>query len=578
MSLIQTKNFTKTSQSVFSIPANIIHYCFLIVWLYALISISYLWFNESKVYSIPEYILLTANVFWLPAISIYFFLFSFNQKTSTENKEIAYGRLALLTTKIPKEPWEVVQNTLRGMLIQQLPYHYDVWLCDEDPNSETINWCRSNGVKISTRKGDSRYFNDTHPRKKRCKEGNLMYFYDHYGYPNYDYVIQFDADHRPNKDFALEVMKEFSDHSVGYVASPSICDSNIDQSWTVKARLFWESTLHGPIQSGANGVFTPMCFGSHYSLRIKALKEIGGIGPEIAEDFTTTAMMNAHGWKGGFARNAIAHGMGAVGVKDSMHQEYQWALVGTRAAMLVIPEIFHNFKTTIKFQSLVWILWYPALSFITSISLLFPAYAIIFNRRVMETNSLAFWILYISLNLSFIGYLMTLKANKQLRPINSWAMSWETMIFQLLQFPWILIGVVEGFYQTLIGFNPIADSQNVKITDKTASVRGIEFSYFLPHFIIIIINLLVILLFKKGPQNIGYMWFAWLNAFSYSFSVFLGVILSIYESDKTKFNLSYVFKFKLTVLTSAILFIISIISLFKLLNINFEFYQHISIR
>ncbi len=559
------KSFAISKVSVFTLTQNLIHIGYLSVWLYALYNLINIWFFNTKVYSMPEYILLTINVFWLPLISFYFFLFSFNQKQNTVERELATGRLALITTKIPKEPWDVVRSTLEGMLSQELPYKYDVWLADEDPYQETIKWCKANNVKISSRKGDPRYFNEVHPRKKRCKEGNLMYFYDHYGYENYDYVIQFDADHKPTSSFALEVMKEFSDSRVGYVASPSICDSNINQSWTVKARLFWESTLHGPMQSGSNGAFSPLCFGSHYSLRVKALKEIGGIGPEVAEDYTTTAMMNAHGWRGAFARNAIAHGMGAVGVKDSMHQEYQWALVGTRASMLVIPRIFLNFRFSMKIQSLVWMFWYPALSFVTLISLIFPIYAITTNKRVMETDSLTFWIMYICLNISFMIYLIVLKSNKLLRPHNAWAMSWETMVFQLLQFPWIVIGVIEGFLQSITGFNPLSDSKKVKITDKTASIRGINFKYFLPHFILISINMFAILAFSKSDTNQGYMWFAWINAFTYSFAVFIGVMLSIKEASDKGLNYTYIKTFWNTVLISVVFFSLSIASLLKLI-------------
>lgn len=120
-----------------------------------------------------------------------------------------------------------------------------------------------------------------------------------------------------------EVIKHFNDPAVGYVSSPSITDGNLEDSWTVLARCHWESTTHGPIQSGSNLGFAPMMFGSHYTHRIKALKQIGGIAPEYAEDHTTTMVYNASGWKGAFARHAIAHGYGAVGLGDSMLQEYQ---------------------------------------------------------------------------------------------------------------------------------------------------------------------------------------------------------------------------------------------------------------
>lgn len=549
------KTRQKIKVNVFSKLGTFFHFTFLVIWLIAFVRLAQLWFLETKVYSIPEFTLITLNVFWLPVISLYFFIYSFRQKATNPDTEPLKARLAMVTTKIPSEPLSIVQHTLLSMKSQSYPYPYDVWLCDEDPNTETIDWCYENDIKISCRKGNPNYFNSTHPRKKKCKEGNLMYFYDHYGYTDYDFTIQFDADHAPEINFAREVMKEFNDPKVGYVSTPSICDINLDQSWTVKARLFWEATLHGPIQSGANDGLAPMCFGSHYSLRVKALEEIGGIGPEIAEDYTTTAMLNAYGWKGGFAGQAIAHGMGAVGIKDSMHQEYQWALVGVRASMLIIPKIYKNFTTAIKLQSLVWIFWYPALTLVTAISLFFPLYAIITKKDIMETNSSNFWQVYLFMNFAFVIYLIVLRFKNMLRPHNAWAMSWETMIFQVLQFPWIAIGVVDGFLQVLRGYNPFTAKKKIKITDKTNSERGIDFGYFLPHFVIIAINLYAVLGFETSGYNIGYKWFAFISAFSYSFACFAGSILSIKESKGKGFiNLGYIQRNYSTILSSLVLF------------------------
>ena len=47
------------------------------------------------------------------------------------------GRVAMVVTKAPSEPWPVVRRTLEGMLRQDFPRPYDVWLADEDPDEET---------------------------------------------------------------------------------------------------------------------------------------------------------------------------------------------------------------------------------------------------------------------------------------------------------------------------------------------------------------------------------------------------------------------------------------------------------
>ena len=39
----------------------------------------------------------------------------------------------------------------------------------------------------------------------------------------------------------------------------------------------------------------PSCIGSHYAVRTHALKTIGGIGPELAEDFSTSFLLTSAG-------------------------------------------------------------------------------------------------------------------------------------------------------------------------------------------------------------------------------------------------------------------------------------------
>ena len=62
-------------------------------------------------------------------------------------------RVAMVVTKAPSEPWDLVMKTLRAMLEQSYGSPYDVWLCDEDPNEVTRQWCDQHGVHLSTRHG-----------------------------------------------------------------------------------------------------------------------------------------------------------------------------------------------------------------------------------------------------------------------------------------------------------------------------------------------------------------------------------------------------------------------------------------
>ena len=219
-------------------------------------------------------------------------------------------RTAFVVTRAPSEPWDVARATLSAMLSQDFPLPYDVWLCDERPSADVIAWCRDHGVMLASRSGVEDYHRQTWPRRTKCKEGNLAYFYDHWGYRYYDVVAQLDCDHRPTRTYLAEMVRPFSDPAIGYVAAPSVCDTNGAESWAARGRLHKEATFHGPFQLGHSDGWGPLCIGSHYAVRTRALRDIGGVGPELAEDFSTSFLLNSAGWHGAFAINAFAHGDG----------------------------------------------------------------------------------------------------------------------------------------------------------------------------------------------------------------------------------------------------------------------------
>jgi cellulose synthase (UDP-forming) len=520
----KTRQSCTPMHSIFTTKQKIISYFIFIFWLLVFVDFIFWWFTKTRPTVIWAYYLTTISIMWLPVLSLYFFIFSMRQREVKIDLEILPCRVAFIVTKIASESEELLIRTLKKMKDQDFPY--DVWIADEDPTDEMLGWCKLYNVNISTRKGEAGYHNESYPGKARTKEGNLKYFYDKFGYENYDFVSQFDADHAPEQSFLSEAIKYFNDPNIGYVSSPSITDGNLDDSWTVLARCHWESTTHGPIQSGSNLGFVPMMFGSHYTHRVKALKQIGGIAPEYAEDHTTTMVYNASGWKGAFARHAIAHGYGAVGLGDSMLQEYQWALVSVRALFFVTPMYFWKLPWQVKIQFIIWESWYPLLSVVTLISYFLPAVALKIKKSIVAVESYGFLWHYLLLLFIFIAYTIWLREIKHLRPKSSWQLSWETTIFQILQFPWILLGVLTGLWQVITR----SQSGRIKITDKNEKVKDINFLFYAPHFFIIWINLFAILSSGYVGEAFGYYWFSLVVVIVHIISLITGIILTFKES------------------------------------------------
>lgn len=212
------------------------------------------WFNGEHFTGTFRFVLNTLLVTWTSVVPAYLLFFVLQMKRVNPNLRVPMDwRVAMVTTRAPSEPFDVVKETLLAMLTQSYPH--DTWLADEDPCEEIFAWCSEHGVKISTRKNEPAYHRMTWPRRTKCKEGNLAYFYDRYGYMKYEYVAQLDADHVPEPGYLEAMLRPFVNESVGYVTAPSICDKNAITSWSARGRLFAEAIMHGPLQAGySNGL------------------------------------------------------------------------------------------------------------------------------------------------------------------------------------------------------------------------------------------------------------------------------------------------------------------------------------
>jgi cellulose synthase (UDP-forming) len=358
-------------------------------------------------------------------------------------------RVALVVTKAPSEPFDVVRTTLRAMLTQDTERAYAVWLADERPDDETIAWCASNGVNVSTRFSIDDYHRSSWPRRTKSKEGNLAYFYDTYGYEMYDVVAQFDADHVPTPSYLEMILRPFADETVGYVAAPSICDANVKTAWTVRARLYKEATLHGVLQAGCNGGFAPVAIGSHYAVRTAALKAIGGIGPELAEDYSTSFLMNSGGWSGVFAIDAEAHGDGPESFGEMITQELQWSRSLATIAVRYARGRWRTIPWAARLRLGFALTFYPLFSIQLLVGTAFPIVALALGRPWVTVGLLDFWAHVLPAGLVAQVTVAFVRRKQFLRPVDARLTSWEVMLFAISRWPWILWGSMQGAYAGL---------------------------------------------------------------------------------------------------------------------------------
>lgn len=399
------------------------------------------WLEPGHAASLPAYVgnslLLATETVLLPA---WFFFWLWRMRRPDGTLPVPRLRVAMIVTKAPSEPWEVVRRTLEAMLAQDFPYPYDVWLADEQPDETTRRWCREHDVQLSCRAGWTEWHRPTWPRRTRCKEGNLAFFYDWYGYRSYDVVAQLDADHVPAPTYLQHMVRPFTDPDVGYVAAPSVCDNNAARSWSARGRLYAEAVLHGPMQAGHSGGYAPSCIGSHYAVRTSAVQQAGGLGPELAEDFTTTLMLSSHGWQGVFALDAEARGDGPRYLPDCITQEFQWSRSMMNVALGVGRPYWRGLRRTAKARLGFCLLWYPMFGLLMLASVLAPVLAIATRTPFVQVSLGSFYLHFLPSVLSLLLVVVWLRRLSFLRPRTARAVSWEMALFQLVRWPWALIG------------------------------------------------------------------------------------------------------------------------------------------
>jgi cellulose synthase/poly-beta-1,6-N-acetylglucosamine synthase-like glycosyltransferase len=479
-------------------------------WLVALIYFWSWWLGRDRVIDWPAFTVVTMTVAWITLLPSYFIFIFLNARVVDPSSPLPEGRVAMVVTKAPSEPFSVVRKTLIAMLNQR-GLEFDVWLADEDPSPETLRWCGEHGVLVSTRKGVEDYHRKTWPRRTRCKEGNLAFFYDHFGYSRYDFVAQFDADHVPAPGYLSAVMRPFTDPTIGYVSAPSICDANAASSWAARGRLHAEASLHGALQAGYNNGWAPLCIGSHYAVRTTALRQIGGLGPELAEDHSTTLLMNAGGWRGVHALDAIAHGDGPATFTDLIVQEFQWS----RSLMTILLQYSRSYvpklPARLKFQFLFSQFWYPLFSTFMALMFVLPVFALLSGHSLVNVSYPAFLMHFMPLSIIMIVFAFFWRSTGTFRPLDAKIFSWESMAFLFLRWPWSLMGVLAALRDTIRG-----NFVDFRITPKgSQQIAQLPLRAVLPYLLLAGVSVAAMVFAREDGNAQGFYVFAALNAAIY---------------------------------------------------------------
>ncbi|WP_413470911.1 glycosyltransferase family 2 protein [Streptomyces peucetius] len=465
---------------------------------------------------------------YLTALPFYFLITVSRLKRVNPSLAVPALKVAFVVTRAPSEQWCTVRRTVEAMTAQVFPHPYDVWLCDEDPTEEILQWCRRHDVRVSCRRGVAAYHRTTWPRRTRCKEGNLAYFYDRWGYRDYAVVSQLDCDHVPAPTYLAEMVRPFADPAIGYVAAPSVCDVNAGQSWSARGRLYREAVWHGAVQLGHTNGLAPMCIGSHYAVRTAALRDIGGLGPELAEDFSTTLLLNSAGWQGAFAIDAEAHGDGPLTFADMVTQEYQWSRSLTTMLFSLIWHHIGRMPVLRRLRFAYALGYYPLLALTVLAGMSLPPIAVLTGLPWMNVNYFDFLLHFWFMPLWVLLALLLMRRCGLLRPPSAPVISWEIWLFALARWPYIVWGVLGAARQQMRP-RPVV----FKVTPKQRSGFEPLLTRLVLPFAVLAVSLAGVTLFGELMRPaVGYVFLSLLGAVTYGAVALAVPLMHVRETSR----------------------------------------------
>nr|WP_247200736.1 cellulose synthase catalytic subunit [Streptomyces sp. LBUM 1481] len=239
-------------------------------------------------------------------------------------------RVAFLTSFVPgKEPLEMVTKTLEAAVRLRHRGLLHVWLLDEgdDPAVKTV--CARLGVHHFSRKGIAKWNQPKGPHRAKTKHGNYNAWLDAHG-DDYDFFASVDTDHIPLPNYLERMLGFFRDPNIGFVIGPQVY-GNYD-NFVTKAAESQQFLFHALIQRAGNRYGAPMFVGTSNAVRIRALKQIGGLYDSITEDMATGFEIHRHKnpatgkkWRSVYTPDVLAVGEGPSAWTDFFTQQMRWS-------------------------------------------------------------------------------------------------------------------------------------------------------------------------------------------------------------------------------------------------------------
>lgn len=285
------------------------------------------------------------------------------------------------------EPAEVIAPTIAAACALQ-PAH-ETWVLDDGDRGWLRTLCEQYGARYVAR--------EVH---NHAKAGNLNNALDLMageaaaGSPPIDIIAVLDCDHVPLPTFLTATLGWFADEKVALVQGPQAfynAGAFDDDGLSGEQGLFFNVLMPARNHAGAG----PFWCGSTSLLRVRALREVGGVATEtITEDMHTTLKLIRAGWQTAYHHQTLAVGLAPATSEQYLLQRRRW---GMGAMQILLHERLWAAKRWLSWRNFheylngtLW--WLEGVA--TLIAFLIPAAVMLSGAQTSTANPFLFALVF----------------------------------------------------------------------------------------------------------------------------------------------------------------------------------------
>jgi len=246
-------------------------------------------------------------------------LWNINSRPPLPVTEAPGGMRVAVLIPTYNEPVEVLAPTIAAACALE-PAH-ETWVLDDGDRAWVAEMCAAFGARYVRR--------DVHDHAKAGNMNHalgLMAAEEDEGGGGIDIIAVLDCDHVPLPAFLTATLGWFSDEKVALVQGPqSFYNSGAfdDDGITGEQGMFFNVLMPSRNVPGAG----PFWCGSTSLLRVKALREVGGVATEtITEDMHTTLKLIRIGWRTVYHHQTLAVGLAPATPDQYLLQRRRWGM------------------------------------------------------------------------------------------------------------------------------------------------------------------------------------------------------------------------------------------------------------